>query len=273
MLDWSDTDSVGCLARSAKDLALYLDVVSGYHPADPDSLPAPDVRYLDALERLPAGLRLAFTWTLGYARADADVLRVCHEALTVFDSFARVEEADLSLPDMKDDWLALTAPERYAALHEVLQLHEADMGRAFVARVKAGARVTAERYGAAQRARAHLHELLARFFDRCEVLVTPTTATAAFDARGRLPDTIGGAPIEDPLEVTPFTYPFNMSGHPALSVPAGLTTARLPVGLQLIAPKHQEQLLLQLAWAYESAIPPLQWPEEIGGPDPEQVDG
>lgn len=266
MLDWSDTESVGCLARSVVDLAAYLDAAAGYHPTDPDSLPDEPADYLATIEEISFRPRIGYTESLGYARVDADVASVCRQALAAFGPLAFVEESDVDLPDVREDWLAITAPERYAALHHVLLEHEPEMGRAFVARVKAGVSIDAERYGEAQRVRARLHERLAQFFQHYDILATPTTATVAFLAEGRLPETIGGELCRDPLEVTPFTYPFNMSGHPAISLPAGLTESGLPAGLQLVAPKYQERLLLQIARAFEQVAPPPAWPSEIAAP-------
>ena len=137
------------------------------------------------------------------------------------------------------------------------------MGRAFFAGVEAGGQVTAERYAEAQRARSALNDALRSIFERFDLLVSPTTATTAFDARGRLPESIAGVPVEDPLGVTPFTYQFNMSGHPAASVPAGLTVSRLPVGLQVVAERHRDDLVLQVCHQYEMARPWTHlWPDE-----------
>jgi aspartyl-tRNA(Asn)/glutamyl-tRNA(Gln) amidotransferase subunit A len=178
-----------------------------------------------------------------------------------------LEEADLALPNVAKDWLAVGGPERYARLRSVVRSNGAVMGRAFVERVRAGEHVTAERYGEAQKVRARLQVSLGGFFENVDVLVTPATATVAFDARGRLPTSIAGIPVEDPLEVTPFTYPFNFSGHPAITIPAGLTEEGLPVGVQLVAPKYRDDLLLQVAWAYEKLMPAIVWPRQIVAED------
>ena len=85
--------------------------------------------------------------------------------------------------------------------------------------------------------------------------------TEAFAAGGPPPSEIDGRPVPL-LGAVAFTYPFNFSGHPAATVPAGLTPNGLPTGLQIIAPRHQDSLVLQAAFAFEQAMPwDDQWPD------------
>lgn len=264
MLQWTDTESIGSICVSVRDFALYLDCAAGYDACDPDSLPAPGVSYVEILERPPGPLKIAWAPSFGGARSDPDVLVVCTKAAQVFEEAGNeVEEAEFDVPDVARDWQAIAGFERYAQLYQVLEPHRENVNRAFLAGVEAGGKVTAARYGEAQRVRSVLNDTLAGVFERFDLLLAPTTATTAFDAGGRLPESIAGIPVDDPLEVTPFTYPFNLSGHPAASIPAGLTEAGLPAGLQVIGPRHRDDLVLQACHLYERARPWRQlWPEE-----------
>jgi Asp-tRNA(Asn)/Glu-tRNA(Gln) amidotransferase A subunit family amidase len=85
--------------------------------------------------------------------------------------------------------------------------------------------------------------------------------TEAFPAAGPFPSIIGGEQVESPLHAVAFTYPFNLSGHPAASIRAGMTDAGLPAGLQIVAPRHRDDLVLRVAAAYESIRPMDTWPE------------
>lgn len=265
MLTWSDTEVYGPITRTVRDAALYLDVAAGPHPCDPDSLPSPAASYLEALERLPRKLRVAWTPTLGYARCDPQVLREARGASRVFEKLGHdVEECSMRRADPGPHWRAIGAAERYAELAGVIEPHRSEFGRGFLAGVEAGRDVTPKIYGAAQRARAALNSDLAELFARYDLLLTPTTPTVAFDARGRLPEEIDGRRVGDPLEVVAFTYPFNLSGHPAATVRAGFTDDGLSVGLQIVAPRHRDDLVLQAAHAYEQKRPwNDSWPDEI----------
>ena len=105
-----------------------------------------------------------------------------------------------------------------------------------------------------QSIRMKLNEALKECFDRFDLLLTPTMPTEAFAAKGPPPREIHGHPIPLLLAVA-FTYPFNISGHPAATVRTGLTGTGLPAGLQIIGPRHRDDLVLQAAYAYELARP------------------
>lgn len=263
MLEWSDLESIGVLCGPVHDYALYLDAVSGYHPQDPNSLPARAGSFLACLDEPLPKLRIAWAPAFGGNRCDHEVMDTLRSAVRSVQELGHdVEEIEVQLPDaLAADWRAIGAFERYAELHEVIEPHRENFGRAFLAGVESGRAVTAERYGAAQKVRAQLNGQLATVFERYDLLLTPATPTTAFDARGRLPTEIAGVKVEDPLEVTPFTYPFNMSGHPAASMPAGFADG-LPVGLQVVGARHRDDLVLRLCHSYEEVRPWVKlWPE------------
>ena len=105
-----------------------------------------------------------------------------------------------------------------------------------------------------QRIRTELNKALWAFFNGFDLLFTPTMPTEAFEANGPPPAEIDGHPIPLLLAVA-FTYPFNLSGHPAATVRVGLTETGLPAGLQIIGPRHRDDLVLQAAYAYEQLCP------------------
>lgn len=267
VLGWTDTESLGALCGSVRDFATYLDCVAGYDPCDPDSLPRPGASYASSLGDANDRLKIAWCPRFGGARSDQDVLDTVSDAVGAFGDLGHlVEQVDFEIPDVSRDWQAVASFARHGELFELLSEHRGDVGRAFFAGVESGANVTAKRYAEAQRARAALNDALRSIFERFDLLLTPTTATAAFDAGGRLPESVAGVPVEDPLDVTPFTYQFNMSGHPAASVPAGLTGSGLPVGLQVVAERHRDRLVLQACHQYEQARPWTHlWPNEPRG--------
>lgn len=253
--------AVGPITRTVRDAALYLDAACGYHPADPESLPHPGISYLGVLEHLPPRLRVAFHPDFGHA-VERGVLREAEKAAGAFREIGcTVELIEERLPETAAAWTAVRAAQLLAQLADVLPAHRADMNRAFVAYTEAAAKTGWREYGAAQRVRAEFNEWARRLFERYDLLITPATATAAFAANGPPPPEIEGQPLSDPMLALVFTYPFNLSGHPAIAVRAGLTDGGLPCGLQIVAERHRDDLVLQAAYAYEQARPWNQsWP-------------
>ena len=98
------------------------------------------------------------------------------------------------------------------------------------------------------------------FLDSWDLLLTPQLPIAAFEVDAEVP---AGRGMTSWVEWSPFTYPFNFTGHPAASVPCGLTPAGLPAAIQLVGPRYREDLVLRAARAYESARP-FQMPPQPG---------
>ena len=265
--DWIDTVAYGPITRCVTDAALFLDAVVGHDPHDPDSLPHPGRAYADALDGVPAGLRIAYSATLGYARVAADVRREVEAAVAVLSDVLRrpVEPLTDRFTDVGLAWASLNAFQLHAELAPILETHREDWGRGFLTGVEYGARVGAAQIGSHQRERLRLIEEMAAVFARYDLLLTPTLPTAAFAAGGPLPSGADGHAFESPIHAVAFTYPFNMTGHPAATVRAGLSDEGLPVGLQLVAAHGREDLLLAVARAYEQARPFDAWPREPRG--------
>jgi aspartyl-tRNA(Asn)/glutamyl-tRNA(Gln) amidotransferase subunit A len=262
MLHWVDTVCYGPLTRTVEDAALFLDVTAGYDPADPTSLPKPTVAYRESLAAEPKHLRIAYSRDLGYALVQDDVLREVDAAVEVLrDLGHEVEDVDLGLPDLSRAWAYMCGAENFAEIAPLVAGRERELGRSFWSGLEAAATLTPLQQGEFQRERFRLSSALADLFERYDLLVTPTMPTDAFGASGPLPAGIGGRPFASPMHVVAFTFPFNLSGHPAATVRAGMTDARLPAGLQIVAERHRDELVLQLARAFERARGWDEWPE------------
>jgi aspartyl-tRNA(Asn)/glutamyl-tRNA(Gln) amidotransferase subunit A len=248
-----DTASDGPLTRTVADAALHLDVVVGAHPLDPNSLPHPGFSYCDVLEDLPRDLRIAYSPDLGYAVVQSDVAEVVGNAVRVFeDAGHRVERIEGGPPEPGGDWALSGSWEMLAKLHPLLPKHEAEFGRSFIKGVKAASRMTAERWGEMRRRRAELNVWCADLFDRFDLLLTPTVPYDPPPARGPFAAEIEGR-RQPGANYGSFTMPFNMSWHPAATVRAGLSKAGMPVGLQIVAPRHRDERVLQAAHLFERA--------------------
>lgn len=258
-LHMSRTWHLGPLSRTVSDTALYLDCVSGYHPADPDSLPQSNLSYVDCLAKLPGGLKIGFSPDLGYARVQKDVAVVVDQALKTFEDLGHtVDIWQGKIPRVDDAWSKLMAYELYAIVHDQLDDIRAEMGRTLVSSLDQAKKMEIGDFITIQQARAELNDTLADIFTEFDLLVTPTMPTEAFDAKGPPPEEIDGFPV-NLLDAVAFTYPFNLSGHPAANVRAGLSANGLPAGLQIIGPRYRDDLVLQASYAYEQMRP---WNDE-----------
>jgi aspartyl-tRNA(Asn)/glutamyl-tRNA(Gln) amidotransferase subunit A len=260
--------SLGPLARTVEDAALYLDCVAGYHYSDPQSLPSPERTFVNRLKHMPANLRIAFSPTLGYARVQKKVMAVVEEAVNCFEGMGhRIERWKGAIPDVGETWSNLFNLDTYAMLHQSLEEHRAQMGRTLVKALDQVKSFPVEEHIEAQKVRTELNQIMGTVFEQFDLLITPTMPTEAFAAKGPPPAEIEGHPIPL-LGAVAFTYPFNLSGHPAASVPAGLTVDGLPAGVQIIGPRHRDDLVLQVCYAYEQARPwNDRWPHVAENPE------
>jgi len=255
---------VGPLARTVRDAALVLDAIAGGDDRDRASLPRePGSSYLAACDDEVKGLNVAWAPDLGDAAVDPEVLEVCGNAAAGFESLgAHVEVVNPGWESPEAAFTTLVAAQFYAAWSDALPEREADMDPTLVRFVRRGGAVSAREYlAAAARVEAYWQEVRA-FLERFDLLLTPTAAVPPFPLDGKPPREIAGREVSV-LGWMPFTYPFNLTGQPAVSVPAGVTAAGRPVGLQIVGRRHADGTVLAAAAAYEGACP---WHERRPAP-------
>lgn len=257
---------MGPLTRTVSDAALYLDCTAGHHPSDPYSLPRPGESFLDHIDELPKKLKIAFSPDLGYARVEKSIAACVEKAVTVFSEMGHtVELWPGALPDTGDRWTRLICTDIYSQLCRIPEKEREDIGRTLIAMVNQTRSLCVEDLAKIQQSRWTLNQKLMELFETFDLLLTPTMPTEAFAAGGPPPSFIDGEKVSLTGAVA-FTYPFNLSGHPAASVPAGFSPNRLPVGLQIIGPLHGDKRVLQAARAFEK-IRPWESPEMLTSPE------
>ncbi len=246
---------VGPLARTVRDAALALDVIAGGDDRDRLSLPRAPGSYLEACDADVKGLHVAWTPDLGYARVDARVAEVCGDAAADFESLGcHVEVVNPGWEDPEPLFGTLVAAQFYAAWSDRLPEAETQMDPTLVKFIRRGGTVTAREYvDALERVEAYWAEVHA-FLERFDLLLMPTVAVPPFGAGERPPREIEGAEVSV-LGWMPFTFPFNLTGQPAASVPAGITPDGLPVGLQIVGRRHADATVLAACAALEAARP------------------
>jgi aspartyl-tRNA(Asn)/glutamyl-tRNA(Gln) amidotransferase subunit A len=246
---------LGPLARTVEDAALFLAVVAGPDDRDGGSLAAPVPDYVAGLRRPPGRLRVAWSPRLGYATVDPEVLRVAGAAVRALEELGwDVAEADPGFDDPAETADVFRHPGLAAALAPHLPAWRERMDPTLVALVESGLRMSALDVARAQLARQALWARLHAFFARFDLLATPAVAVPPFETGAPPPVEIAGRPVGRRGWIA-FTYPFNLTGNPAISLPAGVTGDGRPVGLQLVARRLDDARLLAAAAAFEAARP------------------
>ena len=255
----------GPLTRTVADAAEMMSVISAPDPRDHLAWNAPPFDYMRDLEKGVKGLRVGYSRTLGYVDClDPQVERAVDHAVDILRRCgAIVEEADPGFSDPYDVleamWFAgssVAAKETTAAQRELL-----DPG--FRAVLEAAETMDLNRFIAAfATGRGKLVDTMNAFHERYDVLVTPAMPIAAFGVGRDVPDNFKtrGGPLQW-LSWSPYSYPFNLTQQPAASAPCGFTSDGLPVGLHIVAPKMRDDLVLQVARAFEREMP-FKMPED-----------
>jgi aspartyl-tRNA(Asn)/glutamyl-tRNA(Gln) amidotransferase subunit A len=260
--EYQDTSVVGPLTKTVDDAALFLDQVVGPSPHDPNSLPHPGISYAHAVRESPPNkLRIGYSPDLGYAVVQSDVAAAVEDAAKVFEQLGhQLQPIAGGPPQLGRDWGVLGLFELAAHLYQLLPEHEDEFGRGFINAVKMGWQVTPELWGKSAQQRIQLNDWCAELFDRVDLLVTPTVPYDPPPARGPFPEETEGRQ-QILAGVAAFTIPFNLSWHPAATVRVGLSRAGLPIGMQIVGPRHRDDLVLQTARAFEQVRPwHPQWP-------------
>lgn len=242
----------GPMARTVADVAALLDVVTGFDVRDWSAMPSPRSSFRAALTGGIAGLRVAYSPNLGFGVNDPEVDIAVRAAVEVLAAAgAHVEEVDPGFADPVHAFQVLWFAGEAKVLEGKLTGPDArriDPGLRRTA--ETGATFSASDYLDATAVRMHLGELMGRFHQTYDVLVTPTLPLTAFAVGRDVPD---GSPSPDWTSWTPYTYPFNLTQQPALSVPCGFSAGGLPVGLQIVGPRHSDALVLRVGEAYQGA--------------------
>jgi amidase len=260
----------GVVTRTVADAALWLTLVSGPDPRDPLCFPFDDDP-LGALGRGVAGMRVAWAPTLGGFAVEPEVAAVCLAAVAALEQAgAVVEEVDIGWPgtqrELADLWCRLITPLNLEGLdglraegHDLLGAQRDELPDDYLRWMDWGATATVRDASADQGLRTACFDAIQAVFADHDLLVAPTLGALPppnSDVRGMTygPSEVAGVEVEPSIGWT-LTFPFNFSGHPAASVPAGLARERLPVGLQVVGPLRGDADVLAAAAALERVRP------------------
>ncbi|HUE11478.1 MAG TPA: amidase [Steroidobacteraceae bacterium] len=247
---------LGPHTMSVRDAALVLNVLARPDARDWTSL-QPDARdYMAGLEDGVRGLRMAWSSTLGYARnVNSEVAAACARAARrLAELGAHVEAVDPGIEDPLEITCGLWFLGAWTLWNTLSSEQQALTDPDFAAESRLGSGLSALEVQQLHMRRGALGSHLRQFMQRFDVLITPTVAVPAFEAR---PAGHGAMTSAALLGWTPFSYPFNLTQQPACTVPCGLTAAGLPVGLQFVGPMFGDALVLRAARAFERVQPVL----------------
>ena len=240
---------VGPITRDVADAALLLTVLAQPDARDWHALPYEPRDYRAGLQAGVQDLRIAYSSNLGYAQVDPEVQSLVQEAVKLFAKLgANVEEKHPGFEDPEPIFRAHWFSGAAFLVNGLKDKQGVDPGLLDVA--AQGEKVTAAELLGAQMKRGALGMQMNLFHRDYDLLVTPTLAVPAFDAGREFPE--GNRRWTD---WTPFTYPFNLTGQPAASIPCGFTRSGLPVGLHIVGPRFADALVLRAARAFEAARP------------------
>ena len=250
---WELLFQVGVMSRFVEDLELGLRVLEGHHADDPMSYPVSDGPGLPA--RPGSRPRIAWSPKIGFARIEPEVLAVVEAALGSFGALGTVENVDVDLSPAPLAYSILVPFKRAIEVGHQLDAWAEKMDPEVVAYIRLGQSMGVNEVRAGLDARTSVYFEVERVFRDHDFLVTPTVSVAAFEIGLTSPSAIDGVKTTSFRDWLPYTYPFNLSGHPAVTIPAGFTSKGLPVGIQIVGPRFADRAVLALARAMELERP------------------
>lgn len=253
---WDNMQVTGPMARTAEDVALMLQAVSGPSPLSPVNQPTIGRDFPAAVRKgIPKGLRVAYCRDIAGIGIDEEVESLCRQAaFEMAQAGAEVEEIEFDLSFGWKPFLAIRGFWMVAQQHHRLDMVE-EFGDNLKGNIKAGLNFSMEELGAAEQARGKMWRTFYDFFQKYDHLLTPCMAVPPFPVEQNYPETIAGRKMKTYIDWVAPTFILSLTGLPVGCVPAGLTKEKLPVGLQIVGRPQGEEAVLALAKQVQAACP------------------
>ncbi len=243
----------GPMAWTVRDCALLMNVLTEGDPRDVNAAPRRGIDYLQALEHGVKGLRVGYSASLGYVDVTPEIEAAVERAAGIFEAMgAHVVAVDPSFSDPLSAFNHLFYSGTAAVVHKLSNRKREVLDPELRKVAERAAQLTMLDYLSAVAERNALSERMARFHLRYDLLLTPALPLTAFDAGREVP--VDWPSTRWPTW-TPFTYPFNMTGQPALAVPCGFAGDGMPISLQLVGRRYEDALVLRAGHAWQQAEP------------------
>ncbi|MFW9951557.1 MAG: amidase [Candidatus Thorarchaeota archaeon] len=253
-------DHYGPIVRNVKDAALMLNVMKGHHPADPESFPNDDIDYVKALDDKPIKLKIGYSMTLGYGKSlDEEVKKSVLDGIQKLEQLDwDVEEADLKIRKPETAFKTLVSIGYAYDLQKAFSNRLDDLSPDLIGSIRLGLDNSAMNVGKAREQRIQVYEVMYQYFKNYDILITPTLPCTAIKPgwleSGTTFPIIGNKALSIMSWMT-YTYPFNMTGLPAASIPSGWSSNDLPIGMQIVGRRFDEKTVLQVSKAFEEISP------------------
>lgn len=245
---------IGPLARSVPDAVAMLNVIGRYDYRDPFARRGQPKDWGRDLGKGIEGLRIAFSPDCGYAKVDDDVRRLVADAARTFERLgARLEYVGPLFDDPIETFRVMWFTSSQALVAEMASGQSEQLDPGLVEHARRGERYRAIDFFQALQSRAELTRGMEHWFQEYDLLLTPSVPTTAFEAGCEVPR---GSGMQDWMEWTPFSYPFNLTQQPAASSPCGFSEDGLPVGIQLVGGMFDDTKVLRACDAYLREVPP-----------------
>jgi aspartyl-tRNA(Asn)/glutamyl-tRNA(Gln) amidotransferase subunit A len=258
---FANFSSINPMARTVMDAALMLEAMAGQHPSDPYSYGAPSSGFVAAAmpEGSLKGTRIAWRPLLANTVIDSQVLEACEAAAMALGALgASVEPMDDDMEPIEPMWFAYASALWNARFRDLLPKWRDRLSPTLVRQMELGKDTTGEAVGRALLARTQLYRKVQGWFASFDVIAMPTLTRTAIDIEERLfePIEIEGRKIDTVRKAWyPYTHPFNLTGHPAITLPCGFHSDGLPMAIQLVGRRSEDARLLRVAALFEQARP------------------
>ncbi len=242
----------GPIARHVDEAALLFEVLAGVSSHDNLSI-SPHDWPKSASDKL----HIAYSPNLNYAPVGDEVAQIVNQAAQKFTELGYVVNEENPPIDEDPEPLELNIwntvyASRYAPLGEETK---ALLTPEMVDIIEEGMKLPAYMYSQDSIKRTKLYYTMDKFFERYDLMITPTMPIEAFDSQLERPESVNGRKISTLFGWTPFTYPFNLTGQPAITIPAGLSDNKMPIGLQIVGPRGSDRFILEVAKRFEELAP------------------
>jgi len=252
---WETLDHLGPITRTVEDAAIAMEIISGWDNRDHYAIPVKGLRFLPLKRNDLKGLTVAWSKDLGQAIVEPEVLNITGAAVKVFANLgAKIEDASPKVKNPESAYSTYVGVRMATVFKDRIEAGDDLLDPYFARFIKLNINKKAIEYAAADfEMNLYRHSILT-FFNKYDLLLTPVIGIPAFSIDMYAPKEIAGVKVS-PMGWAAFTYPFNITGQPAASVPCGWTDSGLPVGIQIVGRRFDDVKVLNAAAAFEQAAP------------------
>ncbi len=253
-------DHYGPIVRYVKDAALMLNVMKGNHPADNNSFPDDNIDFIKALEDIPPKLKIGYSTSLGFGKAlEEEVKENLLDNVQKFKQYNwEVEEANIKIRNPESAFKTIVTLGYAYDLHKEFDKNPEYFDPDLIASIRLGLDNNSMNIGKAIELRKQVYEAMYHYFKNYDILITPTLPCTAFKPgwleTGTVFPIVGKKSLSIMTWMT-FTYPFNLTGLPAASIPSGWDNSGLPIGMQIVGKRYDEKTVLQVSKVFEDIAP------------------